>query len=427
MSGGLRRSRDFRLLWLGETTSRLGSGVTGVALPLVAVVSLHASPFVVGLLPAAVWSPWLVVGLPAGAWIDRLPRRPVMLACDVVSGLALASVPAAAWAGVLTLAQLLATAVATGTASVFFSTAYHAYLPAIVDADDLTEANAKLQGSESAAQVAGPGLGGALAQLFGAVTGLLADAASFAVSAACLLSIRTEERRPSPPPERQSLRSQIAAGVRFVSGDRYLRALTAYGAASNLALTGYQAIQVLFLVRVAGLAPATVGLVGSVAAAGGVAGALAARRLANRFGTARGVVVCGLVANPFAVLLPLVGPGPRLAFAAGGTVVVAGVVAGNVIKSTFRQTYVPAEILGRATTSMQLVNYGTIPLGALLAGALADGAGIRPAMWVTTALVAASPLVLALGPVGRLRELPRRPAQTVASASSSLSTSAAVL
>lgn len=149
--GGLWRQRDFRVFWTGETTSQVGSAVTVVALPLVAVNTLHAETFVVTLLTASTWLPWVIVGLPAGAWVDRLPRRPVMLACDAVSFVAFASVSAAAWSGVLSIPQLVGVALTAGAASVFFSTAYAVYLPSIVGQGELTEANAKLSGSQSAA------------------------------------------------------------------------------------------------------------------------------------------------------------------------------------------------------------------------------------------------------------------------------------
>jgi MFS family permease len=402
--------RDFRLLWLGETTSRLGSSVSTIALPLVAVASLHAGTFAVAVLAAAAWLPWLLVGLPAGAWVDRLPRRPVLIGCDVVSLAAFGSVPVAAWAGALTLGHLLGVALVAGTASVFFQTAWQVYLAALVPAEQLPAANARLQGTESAAQVAGPGLGGLIAQLAGAVAGLLADAISFLASAVCLLAIRTREAAPIRRGQRRTLRAEIGEGLRFVAADPYLRVLTAYGAASNLALTGYQSILVVFLVREVGLAAGTVGALLAVMSLGGVLGATLAGPVARRFGTARGVLICNLGAAPCGLLIPLTGAGPRLAFlAAGGLLIGTGVVAGNVIKSSFRQAYCPRELLGRVTVSAQLLNYGTIPVGALLGGALGTSLGIRPTLWIMTGGVAAAGLILLIGPLRGRRDLPARP------------------
>lgn len=197
--GLLRRHRDFRLLWSGETAGKFGASVTGVALPLIAVSDLHASTFEIGLLNAAAWAPWLVIGLPAGVWVDRLPRRPIMLATAAASLLLFAAVPLADRLGHLSIGLLLAVSLLTGTAAVFFQTAYTAYLPGLLDPADQPEGNAKLHGSASAAQLAGLGSGGLIAQFAGAVNGMFANAATFLVSLVCLSRIRHRE---TPAPAR---------------------------------------------------------------------------------------------------------------------------------------------------------------------------------------------------------------------------------
>src|ERR1039458_6488446 len=166
--------RDFRLLRIGETTSSLGSSISVVALPLAALTLLRASVLAISVLTAAAWLPWLIVGLPAGAWVDRLPRRRIMLTAGLVSLTAFASVPAAAAPGWLTFTQLLIVALLSGTATVFFATAYRAFLPALLGADDLPEGNAKLQGSEQVTHVAGPGAAGLIAQAASAAGGVIA-------------------------------------------------------------------------------------------------------------------------------------------------------------------------------------------------------------------------------------------------------------
>ncbi len=409
--GGVLRHRDFRLLWTGETTSAVGTSISGVAVPLVAVVTLHASALQVSALTAAAWLPWLAIGLPAGAWVDRLPRRPLMQVCNIASLLLLLSIPAAAWSGTLTIGHLLVVALLTGVASVFFQTAYQVYLPGVIGDDHLTEANAALQGSESVAQVAGPSLAGLLAQLAGAVSGLIADALSFLVSTVYLARIHAQDtptrsdRRPTP------LRSQIADGLRFVRADSYLRVLTVFGAASNLALTGYQAILVVFLIRDVGVSPGVVGLLLSGMSVGGVLGAAGAGVLARRFGTAHGMLISELAAAPFALLIPLTKPGAGLLYVVvGGIGVGAGIVSGNVIKSSFRQTYTPRHLLGRVVVTMQFLNYGTIPLGALLAGVLAATLGLRPTLWITASGLVLASLILLTGPIRRHRDLPIQPA-----------------
>ncbi|MEU8138121.1 MFS transporter [Streptodolium elevatio] len=417
--GLLRRHRDFRLLWLGETTGRFGAAVTSVALPLIAVANLDASTFEVGLLTAASWLPWLVVGLPVGVWVDRMRRRPVMLVSAAVSLVLFASVPVADRAGVLSVGVLLGVALATGTAAVFFQTAYTAYLPSILDPEDQAEGNAKLHGSASAAQIAGLGSGGLLAQAAGAVNGMFANAATYLVSLICLGRIRHREAPPasmtaSTPapatPGRGGLVGGIGEGMRLIVHDPWLRTLTLFAAASNLALMGYQSIRVVFLVREVGLTAGTVGILVAAVSAGGVVGAFAARRIAGRFGTARATLVCELALAVPALLMPAAVAGPGvLLFVAGGFSVTAGVVAGNVIKAGFQQRYCPPELLGRLTATSAFVSYGTIPLGALLGGALGTALGVRTAMFITAAGIPLAGLILLFSPIARTRDLPTAP------------------
>lgn len=404
------RNRDFRLLWIGETTSRLGSNVTTVALPLVAVVTLHAGTFAVGALSAAVWLPWLVIGLPAGAWVDRLPRRPVMLVCDAVSAVLFVSVPVAAWLGVLSLAQLLVVAVLTGAAGVFFFTAYRVYLPSLVDQDELAGAIGKTGSSESAAQLVGRALGGVLAQWFGAVLSLLADPVTFLVSAVCLVSIRSKETAVPQRIPGHSLRRDIGEGLRWLRRDPYLRGLALFGGVGNLGLTGYAALQVVFLVRVIGVSASAVGALVAVTGAGGVVGALLVTRITRRWGTARGLVWTLGFTLPFGLLIPLSGNGFRLLFLiVGGFVTGAGVVAANVIAGTFRQVYCPARLRGRVVASSALISNGAGPLGALLAGALGAAIGVRPTVWVMMGILLCAGLIVLAGPIRHGRELPATP------------------
>jgi len=408
--GGLLRSRDFRLLWTGETTSRLGSNITGVAMPLVAVVTLHASAFWVSVLAAAAWIPWLLIGLPAGAWVDRMRRRPLMVACDIGSLLLLASVPVAAWLGVLTLAQLLIVELLVGLAGMFFSIAYRVYLPAVVAREDLPEANAKLQGSESAAQVAGLGAGGLLAGIFGAVSGLLADAVTFLVSALCLLGIRADEPRPERPAGRRALGSEIKEGVLFTVRDPYLRVLTTYGTVTNLLLSAYQALLTVFMVRELSVGVAEVGWLLAGGSVGGMLGAMAARPLARRMGTARAMLACKLATAPFGLLIPLAGTGWQVILLSLGNAVLAlGVVCVNVIQAPFRQQYCPPEMLGRISASGSVANFGAIPAGSLLGGVVATALGLRPALWVLTSVLAVSSLLLLARPLRGRRDLPTEP------------------
>ncbi|MFF8937895.1 MFS transporter [Streptomyces paradoxus] len=405
---GVFSQRDFRLLWVGETVSGLGNSITVVALPLIAVVGLDVGSTAVGLLTAAAWLPWLLISLPVGAWVDLRRKRPLMIACDVAAAAALVSVPSAAWLDALTFEHLVAVALVCGTAAVCFDTAYHSYIRVVLDGRDLLEGNAKLQGSAAATQIAGPGVAGLLAQVLGAVTALVADAVSFLVSAVCLQRIGVVEPDRAPDAERASLRRQIVEGLRFVGRDPYLRPMVTWGAVINLALTGYQAVQVVFLVRTVGLNAAMVGLLLTSGSAGGIVGALVATRLSRRFGTARGLLLLQLTTSPFVLLLPMTTAGPGLLlFATGAFLTGVGVSMANIVVGTFRQTYSPPHMLGRVVATAMMINHSTIPLGSLIGGVLGDAVGYRPAMWIMTGLVAPSWLILALSPVRRTRDLPR--------------------
>ena len=430
--GGLLRRRSFRLLWTGETISQLGNAMALVGVPLVAVTVLHASTFAVGVLAAAAWLPWLVIGLPAGAWVDRWPARRVMIACDVISAALYVSVPITAWAGVLTTGLLVAVQLAGGAASVLFMTAYQVYLPSIVAPAELIEGNTKMQGSASAAAFAGPSLAGLVAQLLGAVTALLCNAVSFLVSAACLLSARTRPPRPAVPTRLTTgrsalvlpaavlattgrpttLRREIADGLMFVLRDPFLRQLSTFWAAANLALTGYAALLVVFLVRVVGLTPGSVGLLTAIPGIGGILGALVTGRITARYGTARGLLLSTLGTVPFCLLIPLTGPGPRLAFyVAGSLVACTGIAVGNIVIAAFRQSYSPPGMCGRVTATMRFLIFGTSPLGALLGGSLGTWLGVRPALWVLLGAVTLSGTLLLTPALRGRRDLPGAPPQ----------------
>ena len=420
---GLLRRADFRRLWIGETASAFGSSVSSVALPLVALTVLHASVLVIAVLDGLVWLPWLVIGLPAGAWVDRLPRRAVMMACDAVSLIALVSVPIAVWTGVLTLAQLIAVAVAVGSAEVFFSTAYRAFLPALLADDELVEGNSHLQAAESAGQVAGPGVAGLLAQAVGAVCGVLVDAVSFAVSLACLRGLDGREQPVART--RRSLRADIGDGLRFVLRDRLLRSLMLFGGAANLVLSGFGAITVVYLVQGVGLSAGGAGVLIAVGQLGAVAGALLAPRLARRIGSARTVLATKLGAVPIALLIPLTAPGWRLGFFAVGCIALAGgITAGNVVQRGFSQAYIPTALMGRVNTSTQVVNFGLIPIGAVLGGVLAGSLGFRPTLCLLLGGLLVASLLLLAGPLRGLRDLPTRPSALPVDGSSKVSAGA---
>ena len=456
---GLLAHRDFRLLWTGETVSSVGTSMALVGVPLLAVAALHASTFAVSALTAAEYLPWLVIGLPAGAWVDRLPARRLMVACDLISALLFASLPAAAWLGVLTIGQVLAVALLAGAANVLFSTAYQVCLPELVGAGDLMEGNAKLLGSAQVASVSGRGLAGLAAQAVGYAPALLVNAASFLVSAACLLAIRgparaaarpagearvepsaearpaaeasaepmagagpsapRAEARPAAPRRATTVRAEVAAGLRFIAADPLLRRLTIYAAVANLTFAGSTSLFVVFLVRVVGISSASVGLLMAAGGIGGIGGALAARPLARRLGTARALLLFDLGADLLGLLVPLTGTGLASAWYILGTAAVsAGLTGGNIVVASFRQSYCPPAMLGRLTATQRFVAFGTIPLGALLAGGLGTVLGVRAALWLLMGGFALSGTLLLTSGIRSVRDLPAAPAPAPAAAPS---------
>ncbi|GAA2133037.1 MFS transporter [Kitasatospora kazusensis] len=406
VGGALLRHHDFRYLLSGAAASQLGSQVTLVALPLVAVVGLDASPLQVGLLTAAETAAFLLVGLPAGAWVDRMRHLPVLVRADLVRCLAVGSVPLAAAAGLLTMAQLYLVALVTGVATVFFDVAHQSLLPRLLPREQLVAGNGALETVRSSSQVAGPGLGGVLVQLLGAPLAMAADALGYLASALLLLGVRTEQPRPEPVPGR-SLRADIAEGLSFVLRRPLLRVIAAATAASNFFSALLLAVQTLFWVRVLALSPAAIGLLLSASAVGGLAGALCAGPLARRFGQARLIWLSVTVTAPFALLWPLSAGGAGApVFAAGSAVVFFGAVVYNVAQVSFRQVICPPALLGRMNATVRFLVWGTLPLGALAGGTIATAAGPRAALWVCAAGFLTVPLPLLLSPLRRLRDLP---------------------
>lgn len=402
----LRTNRDFRLLWIGESVSELGSTVTLVALPFVALIVLHATAFEVASLTAAETILWPFIALPIGVWVDRISRRGVLIAADGGRALALLSIPIAAAMHDLTLVQLYAVGVVAGVLTIFFAVAYPSYLPSVVATESLVEGNSLLTGAEQVAHISGPALGGVLVQALGAAYALFADVASFIVSVVAVFAIRAEE--PPPATERRKMRHEVVDGVRFIIEHKVLRAFIVSAATSNLFAGGAQAITVLFLVRVVHVQAGVVGLLLSVGALGGLIGAILARRLIRLFGDGRTMVLAAVVEALSALLVPATEQGWRLAlFCLGQAIASMAIVAFNVVASSYRQEIVPARLMGRVIAANRMVTWGALPIGAFSAGALASNLGVRTALWILAGGLSLAPLSLALAGVATLRTLPR--------------------
>jgi MFS family permease len=402
----LWRHRDFLLLWGGQAVSEVGSSVTVLALPLLAVITLRASAFEVGVLTACTRLAFLVVALPAGAWVDRWRKRPVLVWSDVGRVALLASIPLAELAGVLTLLQLYVVATLSGVLTVFFDVAYQSYVPSLVAAEQLVDANGKIGTTQAFGEVAGPGLGGALVSAIGAAYAVAADALSFLVSAVATLAIRHVD----PPPatvERRKLRVEVGEGLRFVVRHPILKRVVGCTSTSNLGSSMFAAVAAVYLVRTLHAAPAIVGLVFSAGSVGGLLGGISAGRIAARVGSARVIWLSMVVSGPCSLLLVLAEPGWRVWLVAVS--VFAGTLTGvvyNTAQVSYRQRVCPPELLGRMNASVRFLVWGTMPIGALIGGVLAELIGVRGAVLVSALVGWAACLWVVFSPLFGLRDVP---------------------
>ncbi|MDX6209907.1 MAG: hypothetical protein QOE24_2298 [Frankiales bacterium] len=403
---GLWHHLDFRRLWIGETVSQLGTTVSQLALPLVAILAVRASTFEVGLLGAFQTVAFLLVALPAGAWVDRMHFRSVLIVNDLIRAVALGSVPVAQLLGWLTMGQLYVVALVTGISTVFFDVAYQSYLPELIDRDLLVEGNANLQASESVSQIAGPSLGGVLIQVLTAPYAVLVDAASFLWSAAWVAAIRARAEKPLRSKE-TDLRREIGEGVRFVLGNPLLRAIALCTGTSNLFSSIAEAVIYVLLARQLHLSAGWIGLISSTSAVGGLIGARMAARVTARLGQGPAIWMSVLVIAPTGFVAPFVHRGWSLvALAAAQVLMWAGVVVYNITQVSFRQGLCPPALLGRMNATMRFLVWGTLPLGAVIGGLLGSTIGVRPTLFVAAAGGALSFLPVFLSPLRRIRALP---------------------
>jgi predicted MFS family arabinose efflux permease len=403
---GLWRSHDFRQLWAAETVSQVGTQITLLALPVLAVAVLDASPLEMGVLAALETAAFLVIGLPAGAWVDRWRRKRVLVVSDLVRALALASLPLAHVLDVLSLPQLFVVAAVTGTATVFFDVAYQSYLPSLVARDQIVDGNGKLEASRAVAQVAGPGLAGVLLRYLGAPLLIAFDALSFLLSALFLGRIQHQEVVPDRSLRRR-LRSEIAEGLGFVLRHPLLRRIVACTGSANLFSSISGTLLVLFALRTLELSESALGFVLSSGAVGGLLGAVTAARFARLVGEGRAIPLSALLLAPFAALTPLAAAGPPEVLLTVGLFGFSwAVVVYNVVQVSFRQRLCPPALLGRMNASVRFLVYGTMPVGALLGGGLGTWLGLLPTLWIAVAgLVLAAGWVVT-GPLLGMRDLP---------------------
>ncbi|GAB4081598.1 MFS transporter [Modestobacter muralis] len=403
----LLRHRDFRHLWAAETVSQVGTQVTMLALPVIAVTLLDATPLQMGVLTALETAAFLLIGLPAGAWVDRWRRKRVLVTADLVRAAVLVTLPVAYLADLLTLGQLFVVAAVTGTATVFFDVAYQSYLPTLVDPDQLVDGNGKLEASRAVAHVAGPGVTGVLLRLLGAPLLVAVDAVSFLLSALFIGRIL----RPDVVPDRAArrpLRTEIAEGLSFVVRHPLLRRIVACTGTANLFGAMTSALLVLYVIRSLGLSEATLGLVFSLGAVGGLLGAATAARFARRVGEGRSIPLSAVAFAAAGAFVPLAAVGaPVVLLTTGWFMLSWSTVVYNVTQVSFRQRLCPPGLLGRMNASVRFIVYGTMPVGGLLGGVLGEWLGVLPALWTATAGGFVACLPVLLSPLLTMRDLPR--------------------
>jgi MFS family permease len=383
-TGGLWRHPDFVKLWSAETVSQFGTQFTQLALPLAAIDVLHVSAFQVATLTTVEFLPFLLVSLPAGVWVDRLRRRPMLVVGDLSRAALLASVPIAYAFDALTIGQLYAVGFFVGIATVFFDVAYQSYLPALVGRNQLIDGNAKLEISRGAAQLGGPGLAGVVIQALRAPAAIAFDAASFIGSALFIFSIRKLERSPRADGPRRRMREELREGLRYVLTHPFLKNIAACTALFNFFGNMGFAVLLVFARRELDLSPLAIGLALTMSNIGPLFAAFNAHRISSRLGVGRTIILASVLGGPTFLVVPFAPHGN----AALGFLVPAFILGGlanviyNVTQVSLRQAITPERIQGRMNSVMRFIVWGTIPLGSLLGGVLASTIGVKQTLIV---------------------------------------------
>lgn len=391
--------RDFRLLLLGQTTSQFGAQVSGVAIPLLAVLVLHASPLQLGVVNAAGTAAFALIGLPAGAWIDRWRRRPILISSDIIRAVVLSTVPLAWWLGVLTIWQLIAVSALVGVARVFFDVGYQSYLPTVIGKGKVIAGNSLMESIRAFGQALGPGVGGWLVAVAGAANVVLIQAGTFAVSAVSLLSIRVREPKALPSPERPYLRTDIAMGLLFVGRNPVLRALAITSGASNFGFAIASAVTFIFMSDTLGLSPTAIGIILALGSITVMLGAALTPKLAAHLGSARIIWLALAVTGPITLLGALAQPGPLVALLIVGTAAgELGQIIYAITSVSLRQHLCPERMLGRVNATMRVLVLGLFPIGALVGGLLGELIGLRATLWLALSItcIAPTPVYIAL-------------------------------
>ena len=405
----LRRHRGFLWLWAAQGVSQFGVQFSALAIPVLAVTLLQADEWQLGVLNAAGTAAFLIVGLPAGAWVDRWLKRRTMIIADVVRAGTLAVIPLLWFMGVLEMWHVYLVAAVIGVATVFFDVSYQSYIPILVRSEQIGMANSRLEATAQVARIGGPGLAGALLTIVSAPVLLLADAISYLVSALLLWRIRDDEI-PADRAQRQSLWREIAEGAGFVARQPLIRRIVGSTASANLFGTMSFTLLPLFVLRDLQLGPAGLGIMLSFGAAGGLIGAVLTSRLSRWIGEGT-VISLSAVASalllaliPLAALVPAEAALPTLAVAEFGLSFM--VLVYNITQLTLRQRLCPPKLLGRMNASIRFVVWGVMPISSLVAGSLGVSLGVLPTMWIAVVGSILGCAFVVFSPLTGMRVLP---------------------
>ena len=409
-SASVVRNPRFVRLWTAETISQFGTQVSLIAIPLIGAVVLKVPADQFALLGFFEFLPFVLVSLPAGVWVDRLRRRPILIGGDLIRVLSLLSIPIAYELHALSIWQLYIVGFVNGVATVFFDVAYQSYLPSLVERDQIAEGNSKLEISRAAAQIVGPGIGGILVAAVTAPVAVVADAVSFVVSAVTIFFIRQAEPPivPQPKGQRPSMAREAREGLAYVAGSRYLRMIAGSTGTSNLFGNVLYSILILYMVNVLLMGPEQIGFVFGAGSVGPLLGAVVANGVARRIGVGRTIVASAFLSGP-STLLVAVAPRSQAAIpflVASGVVGGFGSMVYNINQVSFRQAITPPRMQGRMNATMRFVVWGTIPLGQILGGQIAARTTLSTAIWVGAIGSFLAFLFVLFSPVRSLRIIP---------------------
>jgi MFS family permease len=408
-SGGLWSHSDFLKLWSGQSISELGSQVSGLAIPLLAAFNLHASAFQFSLLGVLGFLPFILFALPAGVWVDRLRRRYILIVGDAARAVLLAIIPILWALHDLRVWHLLVLEFVIGVFTVFFDVAYQSYLPALIEREHLIDGNSKLQLTASISQVSGPPLAGGLMTAIGAANAILADCASFVLSALFMISMRHRESPPQPEPGQThpKMWPQVKEGLNWVVRHPWLRSIAMCTGSSNFFSTLSNSILILYMARPLHLSKLEITIVFVAMPAGSIAAGLFTNRVNRRIGVGRTILATTSTSSVAGLCYPLAPHSfPLPVIMVGGALFGFGAVAYNITQVSLRQAITPERLQGRMNAAMRWIVWGTIPLGTLLGGGVATWFGLRTALWVGGIGNTLAILPIALSSVRKVQDMP---------------------